>query len=45
MKAGRASIAMFQKLRIKNLRGVSEVRFKKGRSEFLPNLLNIIIII
>ena len=29
MKAVRASIGIFQKMRIKNLRGVSEVRFKK----------------
>ena len=29
MKSGRAQIGIFQKMRIKNLRGVSEVRFKK----------------
>ena len=29
MKAGRAQIGIFQKKRITNLRGVSEVRFKK----------------
>ena len=29
MKAGRALIGIFQKMRIKNLRGVSEVRLKK----------------
>ena len=31
MKAGRALIVFFQKMRIKNLRGASEVRFKKTR--------------
>ena len=31
MKSGRAEIGIFQKMRIKNLRGVSEVRFKKTR--------------
>ena len=29
MKAGRAEIGIFQQMRIKNLSGVSEVRFKK----------------
>ena len=29
MKFGRALIGIFQKMRIKNLRGVSEVRLKK----------------
>ena len=29
MKSGRALIGSFQKMRIKNLMGVSEVRFKK----------------
>ena len=29
MKSGRALIGSFQKMRTKNLRGVSEVRFKK----------------
>ena len=29
MKSGRAKIDSFQKMRIKNLRGVSEVRLKK----------------
>ena len=31
MKAGRALIDIFRKMRIKNLMGVSEVRFKKTR--------------
>ena len=31
MKSGRAYIGIFQKMRIKNLREVSEVRFKKTR--------------
>ena len=31
MKAGRAKIGIFQKMTIKNLWGVSEVRFKKTR--------------
>ena len=30
MKSGRAKIGIFQKMRIKNLRGVSQVRFKKN---------------
>ena len=36
MKAGRAKIGIFQKMRIKNLRGggVSEVRFKKKLDYF-----------
>ena len=31
MKAGRASNGIFQKMCIKNLRGVSDVRFKRTR--------------
>ena len=31
MKAGMAEIGILQKMRIKNLRGVSEVRFRKTR--------------
>ena len=38
MKAGRALINIFQKMRIKNLREVSEVRFKKTRLLHLGNL-------
>ena len=39
MKAGRAKIGIFQKLRIKNLRrGVSEVRFRKTRLLHLGNV-------
>ena len=40
MKAGRAIIGIFQKMRIKNLRGrgVSEVRFKKIRLIHLSNV-------
>ena len=38
MKAGTAQIGIFQKLRIKNLRGVSEVRYQKTR---LPHLWNV----
>ena len=34
MKAGIAKIDIFQKMRIKNLRGVSEVRFKKKLDSF-----------
>ena len=34
MKSGRAKIGNFQKMRIKNLRGFSELRFRKTR---LPN--------
>ena len=34
MKSGRALIGSFQKMRIKNLRGVSEVRFKKKLHSF-----------
>ena len=30
MKAGKAKILIFQKMRIKNLRGVSEVQFNKN---------------
>ena len=40
MKAGRAQIGIFQKMRIKNLRGVSEVRFKKARLLHLGNVKN-----
>ena len=29
MKSGRAKIGIFRKMRIKNLKGVSDVRFKK----------------
>ena len=38
MKSGRAKIGDFNKMHIKNLRGVSEVRFKKTR---LVNLGNV----
>ena len=39
MKSERASIGLFQKMHIKNLKGgVSEVRFKKTR---LPHLGNV----
>ena len=38
MKAGRAFIGIFQKKRIKNLRGASEVRFKKTRLLHLENV-------
>ena len=38
MKAGRTLIGIFQMMRIKNLRGVSEVRIKKSR---LLNLGNV----
>ena len=31
MKSGRAQIAIFQKMRMKNLKGVSEVRLEKTR--------------
>ena len=34
MKSGRALIGFFQKMRIKNLMGVSEVRFKKKLDSF-----------
>ena len=34
MKTGRALIGSFQKMRIKNLMGVSEVRFKKKLDSF-----------
>ena len=34
MKSGRAQIGIFQKMRIKNLRGVSEVRFKEKLDSF-----------
>ena len=34
MKAERALIGIFQKMRIKNLRGVSEVRYKKKLDSF-----------
>ena len=37
MKSGRAKIGIFQKMRIKNLRG-SEVRFKKTRLLHLGNV-------
>ena len=40
MKAGRAQIDIFQKIRIKNLKGVSEVRFKKLDSFTLETLKN-----
>ena len=40
MKSGRAKIDFFQKMRIKNLRGVSEVRFKKTRLLHLGNVEN-----
>ena len=38
MKAGRALIGIFEKMRIKNLRGVSEVRFKKTLLLHLENV-------
>ena len=38
MKSGRAQIVIFQKKRIKNLRGVREVRFKKNRFLQLGNV-------
>ena len=38
MKAGRAQIGIFQKMRIKNLRGVTEVRFEKTRLLYLENV-------
>ena len=38
MKSGRAKIGGFQKMRIKNLMGVSEVRFKKTRLLHLENV-------
>ena len=38
MKAERAKIGIFQKMRIKNLRGVSEVRLKKTRLLHLGNV-------
>ena len=34
MKSERAKIAIFQKMRIKNLMGVNEVRFKKKLDSF-----------
>ena len=38
MKSGRALIGSFQKMRIKNLMGVIEVRFKKLRLLLLGNV-------
>ena len=38
MKAGRAQIGVLQKMRIKNLGGVSDVRFKKTRIFHLGNV-------
>ena len=38
MKAGRAEIGIYQKMRIKNLRGVSEVQLKKTRLFHLGNV-------
>ena len=38
MKAGRASIGIFQKMRFKNPRRVSEVRFKTTRLLHLGNV-------
>ena len=38
MKSGRALIGGFQKMRIKILRGVSEVRFEKTRLLHLGNI-------
>ena len=40
IKAERAPISIFQKMRIKNLRGVSEVRFEKTRLLHLGNVEN-----
>ena len=44
MKAGRAYISIFQKMRIKNLRGVSEVRLKKQDSFTLETSKNHLIL-
>ena len=38
MKSGRAQIGIFQKMRIKNLRGVSEVQLRKNRLLHLGNV-------
>ena len=38
MKAGRALIGIFRKMRIKNMRVVTEVRFKKTRLLHLGNV-------
>ena len=38
MISGRAQIGIFQKMRIKNLMGVTEVRFKKTRLLHLGNV-------
>ena len=38
MKSGRAYIGSFQKMRIKNLMGVSDVRFRKTRLLHLGNV-------
>ena len=38
MKSGRAYIGIFQKMRIKNLLGVSVIRFKKTRLLHLGNV-------
>ena len=38
MKSGRTLIGFFPKVRIKNLRGVSEVRFQKTRLVHLGNV-------
>ena len=38
MTAGRAKIGIFQKMRIKNMRGVSEVRFNKTGLLHLGNV-------
>ena len=43
MKAGRAKIGIYQKMRIKNLSGVSEVRLKKIDSFTLETSKNYII--
>ena len=43
MKSGRAQIGIFQKMRIKNLMGVSEVRFKKLDSFTLETSKNYLI--
>ena len=38
MKSGRAKIGIFQMMRIKNLKGVSEVRLKKTRLVHFGNV-------
>ena len=38
MESGMAAIGIFQKMRIKNLRGVSDVQFRKTRLLHLGNV-------